>query len=109
MTLGMFDYLILGTAVCIAVLWLWMIGRVKAIERQLDQEHDYFRYVDRGDTWVGARTIDWLRDFLRKYSSLGYEDPVLERLVTRYRTAFAIWVAAILIWAIGVMAWAVIS
>jgi len=93
-----------AAALVVSVLWFWLVAHSKRIERRLDQEHDYFRYIDRGDAWVGPKTLDWLLDFLRKYPTLGYVDPILDRLVTQYRTAWTIWAVAVFVWLVGAAA-----
>lgn len=98
------DILFAGATLVFSALWLWLVAHVKRIERRLDQEHDYFRYIDRGDAWVGPKTLDWLLDFLRKYPTLGYVDPILDRLVTQYRTAWTIWAVAVFVWLVGAAA-----
>ena len=90
-------------------MWFWLIGHFKRIERRLDQEHDYFRYIERGAVWAGPKTLDWLLDFLRKYRGLGYADPVLDRLVVDCKRAWAIWVTAVLVWLIGTVLWVAIA
>ena len=98
-----------AAALVVSVLWFWLVAHSKRIERRLDQEHDYFRYIDRGNAWVGPRTLDWLLDFLRKYRTLGYADPILDRLVTQCKIAWTIWAGAVFVWLVGAAVWIVIS
>ncbi|MBL0767751.1 hypothetical protein JI743_02905 [Sphingopyxis sp. DHUNG17] len=109
--MGTIDILFTAVALVVAVLWFWLVAYIKRIERRLDQAHDYFRYIDRGNTWVGPNILTWLLDFLHKYPTLDYADPVLDKLVAQCRIAWTIFAcaSAVLACFFGMAVWAMSS
>ncbi|APZ97688.1 hypothetical protein BWQ93_03690 [Sphingopyxis sp. QXT-31] len=87
-------------------LHLWIRSRV--IERRLDDEYDYFRYIERESAVMrfvnGVYTKDmpnhWLTDFLDKHVELAFEDPLLDDQIRRYRVTRASWFGGFGIWVV---------
>lgn len=106
--MGTIDILFTAGVLVLGILWLWLVANIKRIERRLDQVHDHFRYIDRGNAWVGPNALSWLLDFLHKYPRLDYADPVLDRLVFECKMAWALFAcaSAVLACSFGIAAWA---
>jgi len=99
-------FVIAFAVLCVAP-FVFFCNSVKRIEKRLDESHDHFRYFDRhlSSSIGGNSTLAWLKDFLHRYRPLGYNDPVLHRLVLRHQAIRTAQIICGVIWLVFSFFW----
>lgn len=99
-------WLVAATLILLIGMNLHLRTQSRVIERRLDEEYDYFRYIERESAvmlfvnGVYSKNVPkhWLVDYLDKHEELAFEDPFLDELVNRYRRTRAAWFGGFGVW-----------